>query len=209
MERMTPRKIFRILLSLPLFSPFCISSTFSLHLLRRRRILFWFCIWCLSCFIEDFKHKTWLNSWILPIQNQFLSQFVPCLRPLFLLFLFSFSSEFCVHSFHFLIKSLFFFLIFIFHFIRSLHVTSVHPCQTCLYVLHLKSYLVQKFATLTQINAENSIKDAQRPSSKRRKRKGSSGAGVPNSTPPAPNKKRSPGPNFSLASQVVVRVVKL
>lgn len=58
-------------------------------------------------------------------------------------------------------------------------------------------------------NTENSIKDAQRPSNKRRKRKGSSGAGVPNSTPPVPNKKRSPGPNFSLASQVVVRVVKL
>jgi hypothetical protein len=44
--------------------------------------------------------------------------------------------------------------------------------------------------------------ESQRPANKRRKRKGSqSGAGA-NSAPPAPNKKRSPGPNFALASQV-------
>lgn len=42
--------------------------------------------------------------------------------------------------------------------------------------------------------------ESQRPANKRRKRKGStSGA---NSAPPVPSKKRSPGPNFSLASQV-------
>lgn len=44
------------------------------------------------------------------------------------------------------------------------------------------------------------ITESQRPANKRRKRKGSnSGA---NSAPPVPSKKRSPGPNFSLASQV-------
>jgi hypothetical protein len=43
--------------------------------------------------------------------------------------------------------------------------------------------------------------DAQRPANKRRKRKGSSSGSAIN-TPPVPNKKRSPGPNFSLASQV-------
>jgi len=58
------------------------------------------------------------------------------------------------------------------------------------------------------MNSDNSIKDAQRPANKRRKRKGSSGGGVANSTPPVPNKKRSPGPNFSLASQVVVKVAE-
>ncbi|XP_059476012.1 LIM domain-binding protein 2 isoform X3 [Neocloeon triangulifer] len=48
--------------------------------------------------------------------------------------------------------------------------------------------------------------ESQRPANKRRKRKGStSGAGA-NSAPPAPNKKRSPGPNFSLASQDVMVV---
>lgn len=44
--------------------------------------------------------------------------------------------------------------------------------------------------------------ESQRPANKRRKRKGSQGGGAANSTPPVPNKKRSPGPNFSLASQV-------
>ncbi|RVE40102.1 hypothetical protein evm_015248, partial [Chilo suppressalis] len=44
---------------------------------------------------------------------------------------------------------------------------------------------------------------SQRPASKRRKRKGSAGA---NAAPPAPAKKRSPGPNFSLASQDVMVV---
>lgn len=53
----------------------------------------------------------------------------------------------------------------------------------------------------------NRIPDAQRPANKRRKRKGSSsGAGAGNAGPPAPSKKRSPGPNFSLASQVVSRI---
>lgn len=46
--------------------------------------------------------------------------------------------------------------------------------------------------------------DAQRPPNKRRKRKGSNSGSGANSAPPVPSKKRSPGPNFSLASQVVV-----
>jgi len=46
----------------------------------------------------------------------------------------------------------------------------------------------------------SSLLESQRPASKRRKRKGST-SGPGNNAPPAP-KKRSPGPNFSLASQV-------
>lgn len=45
------------------------------------------------------------------------------------------------------------------------------------------------------------LSESQRPTSKRRKRKGST-SGPGNNAPPAPSKKRSPGPNFSLASQV-------
>lgn len=44
--------------------------------------------------------------------------------------------------------------------------------------------------------------ESQRPANKRRKRKGSNSGGAANNAQPAPNKKRSPGPNFSLASQV-------
>lgn len=44
--------------------------------------------------------------------------------------------------------------------------------------------------------------ESQRPANKRRKRKGSQSGGAANSAPALPNKKRSPGPNFSLASQV-------
>lgn len=50
--------------------------------------------------------------------------------------------------------------------------------------------------------------DAQRPPNKRRKRKGSNSGSGANSAPPVPSKKRSPGPNFSLASQVVVSYYK-
>lgn len=46
------------------------------------------------------------------------------------------------------------------------------------------------------------VLESQRPANKRRKRKGSQSGGAANSAPPVPNKKRSPGPNFSLASQV-------
>lgn len=53
-----------------------------------------------------------------------------------------------------------------------------------------------------------SYQDAQRPPNKRRKRKGSNSGSGANSAPPVPNKKRSPGPNFSLASQVVVSFYK-
>lgn len=48
----------------------------------------------------------------------------------------------------------------------------------------------------------NIVVESQRPANKRRKRKGSQSGGAANNTPPVPNKKRSPGPNFSLASQV-------
>lgn len=51
--------------------------------------------------------------------------------------------------------------------------------------------------------------DAQRPPNKRRKRKGSNSGSGANAAPPVPNKKRSPGPNFSLASQVVVSIFKI
>lgn len=44
--------------------------------------------------------------------------------------------------------------------------------------------------------------EAQRQPNKRRKRKGSQSSAATNNTPAAPTKKRSPGPNFSLASQV-------
>ncbi|CRL05663.1 CLUMA_CG018696, isoform B [Clunio marinus] len=64
----------------------------------------------------------------------------------------------------------------------------------------LKTTLFQKWQRMV------APPDAQRPANKRRKRKGSSGGGVANSTPPVPNKKRSPGPNFSLASQDVMVV---
>ncbi|KAG5673880.1 hypothetical protein PVAND_003887 [Polypedilum vanderplanki] len=68
----------------------------------------------------------------------------------------------------------------------------------------LKTTLFQKWQRMVA-PPENSIKDAQRPTNKRRKRKGSSGGAVAN-TPPVQNKKRSPGPNFSLASQDVMVV---
>lgn len=48
--------------------------------------------------------------------------------------------------------------------------------------------------------------DTQRPANKRRKRKGSTSGGATNNAPPVPSKKRSPGPNFSLASQVVLLI---
>ncbi|KAF9419570.1 hypothetical protein HW555_003848, partial [Spodoptera exigua] len=56
----------------------------------------------------------------------------------------------------------------------------------------LKTTLFQKWQRMV------APPESQRPASKRRKRKGSGG---PNAAPPAPAKKRSPGPNFSLASQ--------
>ncbi|XP_061507789.1 LIM domain-binding protein 1 isoform X8 [Anopheles gambiae] len=66
----------------------------------------------------------------------------------------------------------------------------------------LKTTLFQKWQRMV------APPDAQRPANKRRKRKGSSsGAGAGNTGPQVPSKKRSPGPNFSLASQVDVMVV--
>ncbi|XP_058120356.1 LIM domain-binding protein 2 isoform X3 [Anopheles ziemanni] len=66
----------------------------------------------------------------------------------------------------------------------------------------LKTTLFQKWQRMV------APPDAQRPANKRRKRKGSSsGAGAGNAGPQVPSKKRSPGPNFSLASQVDVMVV--
>ncbi|XP_058838839.1 LIM domain-binding protein 2 isoform X4 [Topomyia yanbarensis] len=65
----------------------------------------------------------------------------------------------------------------------------------------LKTTLFQKWQRMV------APPDAQRPANKRRKRKGSSsGAGAGNAGPPVPSKKRSPGPNFSLASQDVMVV---
>ncbi|CAG5036795.1 unnamed protein product [Parnassius apollo] len=61
----------------------------------------------------------------------------------------------------------------------------------------LKTTLFQKWQRMV------APPESQRPASKRRKRKGSAGA---NAAPPAPTKKRSPGPNFSLASQDVMVV---
>nr|CAD7425748.1 unnamed protein product [Timema monikensis] len=54
--------------------------------------------------------------------------------------------------------------------------------------------------------AKADLEESQRPANKRRKRKGSQSGGAANNAPPAPNKKRSPGPNFSLASQDVMVV---
>lgn len=51
--------------------------------------------------------------------------------------------------------------------------------------------------------------ESQRPANKRRKRKGSNSGGAANNAQPAPNKKRSPGPNFSLASQVREKIILL
>ncbi|XP_053663499.1 LIM domain-binding protein 1, partial [Anopheles marshallii] len=70
----------------------------------------------------------------------------------------------------------------------------------------LKTTLFQKWQRMVAPPGKKG--DAQRPANKRRKRKGSSsGAGAGNAGPQVPSKKRSPGPNFSLASQVDVMVV--
>lgn len=67
----------------------------------------------------------------------------------------------------------------------------------------LKTTLFQKWQRMV------APPETQRPPNKRRKRKGSQtggGAGINQAQPAAPNKKRSPGPNFSLASQDVMVV---
>ncbi|XP_047353589.1 LIM domain-binding protein 2 isoform X6 [Vespa velutina] len=66
----------------------------------------------------------------------------------------------------------------------------------------LKTTLFQKWQRMV---APPGKRESQRPTSKRRKRKGST-SGPGNNAPPAPSKKRSPGPNFSLASQDVMVV---
>ncbi|XP_011298882.1 LIM domain-binding protein 2 isoform X4 [Fopius arisanus] len=66
----------------------------------------------------------------------------------------------------------------------------------------LKTTLFQKWQRMV---APPGKRESQRPASKRRKRKGSA-SGPGNNAPPAPSKKRSPGPNFSLASQDVMVV---
>ncbi|XP_044012841.1 LIM domain-binding protein 2 isoform X2 [Aphidius gifuensis] len=63
----------------------------------------------------------------------------------------------------------------------------------------LKTTLFQKWQRMV------APPESQRPASKRRKRKGST-SGPGSNAPPAPSKKRSPGPNFSLASQDVMVV---
>ncbi|XP_044735571.1 LIM domain-binding protein 2 isoform X2 [Chrysoperla carnea] len=67
----------------------------------------------------------------------------------------------------------------------------------------LKTTLFQKWQRMV---APPGKRESQRPANKRRKRKGSNSGGAANNAPPAPNKKRSPGPNFSLASQDVMVV---
>ncbi|XP_039281754.1 LIM domain-binding protein 1 isoform X2 [Nilaparvata lugens] len=64
----------------------------------------------------------------------------------------------------------------------------------------LKTTLFQKWQRMV------APPESQRPANKRRKRKGSQGGAAANNAPPVPNKKRSPGPNFSLASQDVMVV---
>ncbi|XP_056648636.1 LIM domain-binding protein 2 isoform X2 [Diorhabda carinulata] len=64
----------------------------------------------------------------------------------------------------------------------------------------LKTTLFQKWQRMV------APPESQRPANKRRKRKGSNSGGAANNAAPAPNKKRSPGPNFSLASQDVMVV---
>ncbi|XP_048512332.1 LIM domain-binding protein 1-A isoform X2 [Athalia rosae] len=63
----------------------------------------------------------------------------------------------------------------------------------------LKTTLFQKWQRMV------APPESQRPANKRRKRKAST-SGPGNNAPPAPSKKRSPGPNFSLASQDVMVV---
>nr|CAH7732174.1 unnamed protein product [Callosobruchus chinensis] len=67
----------------------------------------------------------------------------------------------------------------------------------------LKTTLFQKWQRMV---APPGKRESQRPANKRRKRKGSNSGGAANNAAPAPNKKRSPGPNFSLASQDVMVV---
>ncbi|XP_023029775.1 LIM domain-binding protein 2 Chi isoform X2 [Leptinotarsa decemlineata] len=67
----------------------------------------------------------------------------------------------------------------------------------------LKTTLFQKWQRMV---APPGKRESQRPPNKRRKRKGSNSGGAANNATPAPNKKRSPGPNFSLASQDVMVV---
>ncbi|XKL64077.1 hypothetical protein PGB90_004163 [Kerria lacca] len=64
----------------------------------------------------------------------------------------------------------------------------------------LKTTLFQKWQRMV------APPESQRPTNKRRKRKGSQSSAATNNTPSAPTKKRSPGPNFSLASQDVMVV---
>ncbi|KOC70324.1 LIM domain-binding protein 2 [Habropoda laboriosa] len=66
----------------------------------------------------------------------------------------------------------------------------------------LKTTLFQKWQRMV---APPGKRESQRPANKRRKRKASA-SGPGNNAPPAPSKKRSPGPNFALASQDVMVV---
>ncbi|XP_050312665.1 LIM domain-binding protein 2 isoform X7 [Anthonomus grandis grandis] len=70
----------------------------------------------------------------------------------------------------------------------------------------LKTTLFQKWQRIIAPPGTRGRTESQRQPSKRRKRKGSNSGGAANNAAPAPNKKRSPGPNFSLASQDVMVV---
>ncbi|XP_054259276.1 LIM domain-binding protein 2 isoform X3 [Macrosteles quadrilineatus] len=79
--------------------------------------------------------------------------------------------------------------------LMSRHKAYALPPRDC-----LKTTLFQKWQRMI------APPESQRPANKRRKRKGSQSGGAANNAPPLPNKKRSPGPNFSLASQDVMVV---
>ncbi|XP_048516847.1 LIM domain-binding protein 2 isoform X2 [Dendroctonus ponderosae] len=70
----------------------------------------------------------------------------------------------------------------------------------------LKTTLFQKWQRIIAPPGTRGRPESQRPANKRRKRKGSNSGGAANNATPAPNKKRSPGPTFSLASQDVMVV---
>lgn len=67
----------------------------------------------------------------------------------------------------------------------------------------LKTTLFQKWQRMV---APPGKRESQRTTNKRRKRKGSNSGASTNNIPALPSKKRSPGPNFSLASQDVMVV---
>lgn len=97
--------------------------------------------------------------------------------------------------------------------VPHLDVSSVSPrCflsfLICLLIAHAfmeLETLVDSQAGPASLNVTLGFPESQRPTNKRRKRKGSTTSGPGSAAPPAPSKKRSPGPNFSLTTQVRTR----